>query len=360
MAAYHFRLIEELDLPDVAAFLREQQEITSREDPTQARPSGDDLRWMLGNPHRREGIPLGETLRAEDGKIVGMIVAVPRLYRLGDKPLLGLAAGHFFVDAAARLQGFFILRRFMGMKGADFWYANSCNRQSGPVWAKCGAALVPESDVEYLFPFRLGPLIQEVALRKGWPAGVGRTLRALGPIATLAAAPRSRRGPFRIEYTIDFERISSISDRWRRPGLLQPERSVSYLRWLYGSLPPGPDPDQRTAVYAFSDGNGREGWFALAFDLRGRDEQIRCARLMDVVWPQERTAFTDVLPAIAEAARTRADVLAIRGRVGLGLHDRDVGLRRRALLAPEGFLFSRSPATAELAPLADLPFADRY
>jgi hypothetical protein len=189
---------------------------------------------------------------------------------------------------------------------------------------------------------------------------VGRALRALGPLATLAAAPRLRRGPFRVEYTIDFDKMSSLSDRWRRPGLLQPDRSVLYLRWLYGSLPASLDPDQRTAVYAFGDGNGREGWFAISFDRRGRDEQIRCARLMDVVWPQERTPFTEVLPAIAEAARPRADVLAIRGRVGLGLHDRHKGLRRRTLLAPEGFLFSRSPATAELAPLADLPFADRY
>ena len=75
MAAYHFQAIEEPDLPDVAAFLREQQEITSREDPTQARPSGDNLRWTLDNPHRRDGIPLGETLRTEDGKIAGMILA---------------------------------------------------------------------------------------------------------------------------------------------------------------------------------------------------------------------------------------------------------------------------------------------
>ena len=134
MAAYHFRAIEEPDLPEVSTFLRDQQEITSRDDPTQAGPSGDDLRWLLNNPDRRKGIPLGETLRTEDGRLAGMILSLPRMYRIGEKPMLGLAAGNLYVDASARMQGFFLLRRFFAMKGADFWYANSCNRNP----ARCG------------------------------------------------------------------------------------------------------------------------------------------------------------------------------------------------------------------------------
>lgn len=360
MAAYHYRAIEESDLPEVARFLREQQEITFREDPTQARPSGDKLLWMLDNPHRREGIPLGDTLRAEDGTIMGMIVSIPRLYRLGGRPMLGLAAGHFFVDAAARMQGFFMLRRFLGMKGVDFCYANSCNRQSGPVWAKCGAALVPESDVEYLFPFRFGPLIREAVDRKGYSPAVSRLAAAFGPLATLVAGPRLPVGRFRVEYCTDLEQLSALSERHQTPDLMQPERSVPYLRWVYGMIPASPGPHQSAAIYTFTDGAGDEGWFSLDFDLRGRSQQIRCARLKDVVWPRARMPFLEVLPAITEAARQRADVLAIRGRVGLSLHDRERGLRRRTLLAPEGYLFSRSPSSVELAALADLPFADRY
>jgi hypothetical protein len=55
MAGHEFKPIVEDDLPEVAAFLSEQQEIASREDWTQARPSGDDLRWLLSNPHLRPG-----------------------------------------------------------------------------------------------------------------------------------------------------------------------------------------------------------------------------------------------------------------------------------------------------------------
>ena len=360
MAAYHFQAIEESDLPAVALFLREQQEITFREDPTQARPSGDNLRWLLHNPHRREGISMGETLRSEDGKIRGMILAIHRMYRLGDEQRLGLAGGNFFVDPSARMQGFFMLRRFLAMKGVDFWYANSCNRQSGPLWAKCGAAQVPESDVEYLFPFRLGPILQELGLRKGWSPPAIRMLGHLGPIATLVAAPRFPKKRFKIDYCVDLDRLSELSERYRKPELLQPERSPAYLRWLYGGLPAIPSDDPTMAIYTFIDEAGLEGWFCLAYQSRGGQEQIRSARLVDVVWPQTRTSFAEVLPAIMEAARLRSDLLSMRGRVGLGLQDRVMGLRRRTLLAPEGFLFSRSPATGELVQHADFPFADRY
>ena len=98
---------------------------------------------MTCNPDHRPEMPFGETLRTPDGKIAGMILAVPRLYLLGDKTLLGLAAGDFFIDAAARMQGFFMLRRYFKLSHGDFWFANSCNRQSGPLWAKCGCSWCP-------------------------------------------------------------------------------------------------------------------------------------------------------------------------------------------------------------------------
>src|SRR4051794_5503508 len=158
MAGYEIKSIERERLPEIAAFLREQQEITSRDDRTQPRPTGDDLGWLPYNPHLRDGLPLGLCLRTGEGKLAGMILSLPRLYKLGDRDLLGMAAGLFFVDASARMQGFFMLRRYFSIAGVDFYYANSCNRQSAPLWAKCGAVQVPESEVEYLFPLRLGPI----------------------------------------------------------------------------------------------------------------------------------------------------------------------------------------------------------
>src|SRR5262249_2389282 len=218
---------------------------------------------------------LGETLRDPEGKIMGMILGVPRLYRLGAQRLLGLAAGNFFVDASARMQGFFMLRRFLATPGFDFLYANSCNRQSGPLWAKCGAIMVPESDVEYLFPLRLGPIAQELALRKGWPAWTGSILRSLGPMASLVAAPRISRSRFTVECCTDLELLADIAGRNRNAELLQPDRSAAYLEWVYGSLPAKPGDDRIQQIYTFTDGAGQDGWFAVRFDHRGRLEQIK-------------------------------------------------------------------------------------
>jgi len=361
MAAYHFKPIVEDDLPEVAAFLYEQQEITSREDRTQARPHGTDLQWLRTNPHLSPGMALGETIRDPEGKIRGMILAVPRMYQLGSQCLLGLAAGDFFVDASARLQGFFMLRRFLGTQGFAFCYANSCNRQSGPLWAKCGALMVPESDVEYLLPFELGPLAEEWAIRKEWHPAVARVLRAAGPLATLVAAPRRPKNRFKLEYCVDHQRLAEIAERDRNPQFLQPERSVPYLQWVYGSMPRSSESkEMERAIYRFTDPAGREGWFALQFTRRGHKDQIRNASVTDVVWPFQHLTFTDVLPAIIEVAKDRSDVLSIRGRVGLGIADRSLGLRRRTLLAPEGFLLSRTPPSSDLVKVADFPFADRY
>ena len=362
MAGYAFKPIVEEDLPDVAAFLFEQREITSRTDWTQARPAEDDLRWLLQNPHLRSELNHGETLRGQEGKILGMILAVPRMYLLGDQRLLGLAGGNFYVDASVRLQGFFMLRRFLATQGVEFVYANSCNRQSAPLWVKLGAALVPESDVEYLFPFNLGPVAEEMAIRKEWPTAVQRVVRTLGPLASLVAAPRLPANRFRLESCVDVEHLAAIAARNRNPQWLQPERSVPYLRWCYGpAISSGGSEGADQVVYRFANQDSLEGWFALTFDRRGRNSQIRNARLIDAVWPTERLSFTDVLPAVIAAARPRTDLLSIRGRVGLALQDGAIrGLRRRPLLAPEAFLNSKSSPSAELGNVADFPFADRY
>lgn len=359
MAGYTFKSITEDNLAEVAAFLFQQQEATSREDRTQARPAGDNLRWLLANPHQSPDLPLGLMLSTTEGKMAGMILSVPRLYWLGEERLLGLAAGDFFVDSSARLQGFFLLRRFLATGGVAFWYANSCNRQSGPLWAKCGAAMVPESDVEYLLPIRHGPLAEELVLRKNWPAAIGTILGRLGPLADLVVGPRTSRH-FKVEYCTDLDRLAAIAGRCRDPKYLQPDRSEPYLTWLYGSLPAVATSDQTKTLHTFRTAAGLEGWFAVQHDRRGHREQIRTTRLVDVVWPSDQLAFTDILPAILEVALPRSDLISIRGRVGLGLNHRVAGLRRRHLLAPEGYLVSRNPPTAELVERADFPFADRY
>jgi hypothetical protein len=360
MPGFEFKPIHEVDLPEVARFLRAQQEQAMREDPAHTYATGDDLRWLTRNPDRREGIPLGETLRAPDGTLVGMILSVPRVYRLGDQQLLGLAAGNFFVDRSARLQGFFMIRRFLSCQGVDFWFANSCNAQSGPLWAKCAAAQTPESDVEYLLPIRLGPLLQEVALRRSWPRAAVSLLGVLGPLATPLIAARRPRHGFRFERSTDWDRLAAIAERNRNPDLLEPARTAPSLQWAYGEVADESAGASFTPVYQFADGRGREGWFSLRFDRRGRNQQIRSTRLVDITWPYQHMNFLDVLPVVVEIAASRSDVVSIRGQLSLGLREGVLGLRRRSLPAAEGYIVGRFRPTSELVGLADFPYIDRY
>ncbi len=272
------------------------------------RPQGDDLRWMLKNPDRVDDAPLGDTLRNQDGQIVGMIIAVPRSYRLGDRQLRGLAAGQFYIDSAARMQGFFMLRRFFKMPHADFWFANSCNRQSGALWAKCGAIQVPESDVEYLYPFRFQPLIEELSERKKWPKPVGTLFKSLGPFANLLSSLRIPRNRFNIERTTDLEKLAALADRNRQPELLQPSCALKRLKWQYGDPPPLAAEGTGNSLHIFTGNDGQEGWFALTYGRRGGRGQIRNAALLDVVWPETRFSFVEVLAAIIAVLRGRSPI----------------------------------------------------
>ncbi len=360
MAGLTFKPIHPEDLPEVAAFLHEQQEIASRDDLTQAAPDNNDLTGFQKDPDLSPGMSMGETLRDSEGKIRGMILGIPRMYRLGSQRLLGRAAGNFYVDASARLQGFFMLRRFLGAPGFDFYYANSCNRQSASL-GQVRRTNGPGVGCRVSLTFQTGPACRRMGEPQEMaPGGRGRPQGRRAPRHPGGRARRPKH-QFTLEYCVDLERLAVIADRNRDPELLQPERSVAYLKWVYGSMPKSPNTAEISGVmYRFADPAGREGWFVLRFEPRGHKHQIRSARLVDVVWPFQHLAFIDVLPAIIEVAKNRSDLLSIRGRVGLGIHDRSLGLRRRALLSPEGYVQSRTLPTTDLVKVADFPFADRY
>jgi hypothetical protein len=367
MAAFRTFPILESDLSEVSTFLGRSMnamvaatrvDAIAGEQAARSSTWQDDLLWLVDNPARREDILLGEILRSEDGTLAGMILTIPWVYRLGDRRLLGLAAGNFFVDAEARMQGFFLFRRYLAARGVDFWYASSCNQQSGLLWAKSGGVQVENSDLEYLFIYQMGPLLEEAALRRRVPRRLAGSLRWAGPLAGLAAAPRRPKTSLSSETCEDWDRLEALAERCRDPERLTCDRSAAYLRWKYGRATeagPGSGPE----VHRFSDGLGHEGWFSLGYSTRGQFEQIRGASLLDAVWPTGHVDFSEVLAKIIEVAASKADVLSIRDRSAFGLRDGYSGLRLRKLPAPEAFLIAPAPKAVELARIADFAAADR-
>jgi hypothetical protein len=377
MAIYQTRPITENDLPEVGAFLKRSMEAmhgprssTNYDAPFDkagARPE-NSFRWLLGerNPARPEDLPSGEIIRHGDGPVLGMVTYHPQVFRLGERRLLGLGAGNFFVDPSARMQGYLLFRRYLKTPQADFCFSTTCNAASGALWLKCGAAQVPLSDAEYLFVCRPGPLLQELVLRRRAWRGLASWARWLGNLAGPVVRLRWPRSGLRVERSEDWEHLADIAQRCRDPLRLTHERTPEVLRGKYEQL----TRDGRTGggvggMYRFADAQGSEGWFSVREGLRGQLGQIRGAVLLDVVWPRQSVSFVEVLSALVQTVAPYADALNVRDRAAFGLQPGLGGWRRRPLLAAEAFVFSQPasglPASSELAQMVDFSaMADRY
>ncbi len=373
MTGYQIGPFDEPSVAEIAAFLIQSldsganaQDSSGGDDHRAHGRSGltRDYRWLLdeNNPARSEGIPAGEVIRNDQGKVIGMIGCHPVVFRLGDRRLLGLGAHNFFVDPSARMQGFILFRRYLNNPKADFCYSTTCSPNVGPLWSKCGAAHLPGSDSEFVLVLRYGPVLQEAAISRGVPRPLAGALLQAGPLVGLVSRAHRRRGPLRLEWCDDWERLAAIAEQNRDPSRLTPERSVAVLRHQYAAMARNAkSAGSWDGAYRFTASSGREGWFSVTERLRGRSGQLRGLNLVDVVWPRGSVEFSDILLAVSELARSRSDFLSIRDHSAWGLLPGLCGLRRRTFSAPEAFVFSsrRSglPHSADLVQIADFPQA---
>jgi hypothetical protein len=373
MAAYEIRPFDQESVPEIARFLfrsletLERSRGTSGDDaqlPVQGLKTTHDHRWLLdeGNPARSDGIVAGEILRNGQGAVVGMLCYRPRLFRIGERQLLGLGASNFFVDPSARMQGFTLFRRYLNTDKADFCFSTTCNANSGPLWSKCGAAHVPDSNFVYVLVLRHAPLIEELAIRKGVPRILAAPVRLAGPPADLILGRFRRRScNLRIERCDDWERLAAIAERNRDRTRVTPERSVALLRHHYEAR-------SRTAelsgsldgVFRFTASCGREGWLSVGERLHGHASQIRSLDLLDLVWPSGSIGVSEIIVAVSQMAGSRADCLNIQGYSSWELRPGLIGLRRQDKPAPEAFVFCHARSgfqPPQLAQLADFPRA---
>ena len=369
MPAYQIRPFDARSVPEIGQFLVRSLQLLSNategaESLAQPTAPAGDYRWLLDedNPERQEEIPAGEVIRSDQGEIVGMIGYHPIAFRLGDRRLLALGAHNFYTDPSARMQGFILFRKYLNNPKADFCFSTTCNGNSGPLWTKCGGARIAGSDAEYLLVLRHGPILQELALRKGLPGVAAGSIRLAGPLADLWNTPRAGRNPLKLERSEDWDRLAATAEQNRDPARLTPARSPAVLRVKYEAVTRNAVASgSLNGVHRFNTPNGREGWLSLAERPRGRMGRIRCLHLLDAVRPREGVEFPDLLRAIIDLAGSRADLLSIRNGAAWGLQPRMLGLRKRTIPDPEGFLFSRAnsglPAPDELARIGDFPQA---
>jgi hypothetical protein len=238
----------------------------------------------------------------------------PNAFVAGDRRLVGLCSGSFYVESQLRTAGFFLFKRYLDSAGYSFYFATTCNANSGIIWEKVGGVAAPNSGTEYILPLRFDvmlPVFLEGRYWRGMASSMGRTLGRCGNLVSgLLRRPANslRVGPSR-----DWDKLSDLSQRHRSRELITAERSVPFFEWRYGAN----SPNHLADVCVFQDVHGNEGWFAIGERMLGRDGHVRSAILLDAVWPRARMHFREILPAVIERATSWADAVFFSPRPGV-------------------------------------------
>src|SRR5258708_21651900 len=153
-------------LSDVASFLGRWQDNENESSSAQQLFREDSLsierrlRWLLiENPVVTDGAPHGYCIRDHSGLIRGLTLSFPAAFLVSEQRVLGLCSGSFFVEPQARTLGYYLFRKYLRSPGYSFFFATTCNDNSGPLWRNLGGCAVPNSETEHILPLRLDVML---------------------------------------------------------------------------------------------------------------------------------------------------------------------------------------------------------
>jgi hypothetical protein len=337
-------------LPDAAAFLDRWRP---------RRNQGSHLRqlqWLLiDNPLAAAAPDHGLCIRDASGAIAGLLVSFPAAFRAGERRLLGLGSGSYFVAPEARTLGFYLFKRHLRWPGFDFFFSTSCNAASGALWKTLGAGAVPGSDAEYVLPLDLGIVLSAFLAGRTDSVLATGAARILGRCATglLRSVVPSSIGVIS-EPCRDWEKLAELARRHRPGDWITADRSAAFLTWRYGPS----SPNHAADVRVFRDTRGNEGWFSLGGTIRGDRTPIRGRVLLDATWPRDRMGFDAVLTAIARFVGRDADAIYFRPRPGVDYGECRPWIIRRRREPPAAFGVAGSGRAPLGVSALDLVFAD--
>lgn len=333
MKGFDLLPIEESSIPEVAGYFahwRMAQAANSGCRPNassnpQRIENADYLRWLLvDNPARGDGGELGICVRDSHGAICGVMLTLPSHFVWRGNRLRGLCSASFYVNVEARMQGFFIFKKYLHSGDHDFFFATTCGPNSGALWSKLRGRAVPNSDGTFVLPYRAESLLESFAESRRLHPALATPLRGAGKVASaLAGVMRKTTATLRVAPCRDWERLARLASQHRDPERITNERSARFLEWRYNR----DLADHRKEVHVFWDRHGNEGWFALAFGLTGGGRKYRAAELLDLVWPSRKIEFQEILSVLVAQTVANSDALYIRERRNL----QSIGLRQLAI-----------------------------
>ena len=344
--------VQQEDLPTLADFLAQRVNEEARDEvPSQGDGSSSGfvrrLRWrLLQNPARSAYPGLGDCIRAQDGRILGVHLQHPAWFFLGGRRLLGLCSGDFFVAPAARMQGFFLFRRFLNAPGVDFFYASSCNPGSSRLWKAVRGEMVPDSRYTWLVPLRWPSIAERFVLNRGAGALAAKLVRISAGLVSPVLALGRPKSSLRTYSCRDWEKLAALAEQHRRPDVLTPERSSQTLRWKFEQNT-GDDPIE---VICFENPRGTTGWYAVRCrNIAGSRPPIVSCQLVDLVIPEEATHREEVLAALIERQSAYAHELILTGwEATWGPHE-GFFVRRRVSEAPRAWILASDKVEPSLA-----------
>jgi hypothetical protein len=295
--------LAENDLQEVAAFIARE----SGKGPQQVEAH---LRWfLLENPARQKGIPLGWGLRGEHGELAGCLLSSPQDFRFRTQhvPLMGSTC--FYVDSAHRSVGALIFLKYSRLNDRWALFGNSANAEAASLWKGRGATPIPDSDRELLGPIRWGPVLEDVIFRKTGRSSASRFVGKLGA----GVASVFRHLNLDSGLSVDLAPLTSAEDAAELTTSTPPEqltsvRDVSYLRWRYFSRR-----DPTLALFAFrSQGVDRPVLVAVNERTRGRRDQIRSINLLDLYPAVDPEICLQVVTGLYARYRERVDMIVLR------------------------------------------------
>ena len=334
-------------LPDVAAFLAPRR---SSDGVATLR----HLTWLLlENPLAAAAPDHGLCIRSANGAVVGLLLAFPAAFRAGDRRLLGMGSGAYFVAPQARTVGFHLFKRHLRSPGVAFFFSTSCNAASGALWTALDASMVAGADVECLLPLNPGAVLSAFVAGRTPGTLATRAARLVGGCARLLRPILLAAADVTTEPSRDWEKLAELARRHRPPGCITSERSAAFLQWRYAARAPGRRPD----IGLFRDRRGNEGWFALGAVTRGHRVPLRGRVVLDATWPRDRVDFRTVLAAVARFAAADTDVVYFRPRPGIDTGDGRPWIIRRRREPPSAFAVA-AKGQPPLEPTLDLVLAD--
>jgi hypothetical protein len=293
------------DLEEVARFLGR---VSGSDTPL---PSAlDRLSWILvENPAREPGDPLGWSLRAPSGEVVGCMCCAPQKFCFGQTTFTLMMANSFYVDDQYRGGGTSIFLKYLQLGRRYPLFVSSANPTVAEMWRKLDGYPLGNSDREVLGVLRWPPLLAESVYRK---TASGRMARFTAALASPWFRARRRSLPGNAEgelAPLDSPEEAARVCAEHRSDKITSCRDTPFLKWRYFSRV-GP----MTSLFSFRRRAGEKKQFMVGVHLqnRGYKQQIRALHVLDIWGEADPQTSLAIAACLWRRYRDQIDVLVFR------------------------------------------------